>query len=144
MLILRIRDALVALKGERTSVNDHLLLGVGRYTLPVPGPIWQRQVARNGEGNRSSLAFMSPDHHRVRDLAVVELPRAGAPLPPELFAKRLALPLDRVAQILDDLERHMTFLFRNGTGAVTWAYPVTVDPTPHRVTFSTGEHIYAA
>ena len=38
----------------------------------------------------------------------------------------------------------MTFLFRNSQGAVTWAYPVTVEPTPHRVAFSTGEEVYAA
>jgi hypothetical protein len=38
----------------------------------------------------------------------------------------------------------MTFLFRNEQGAVAWAYPVTVDRTPHYVTFSTGEQVYAA
>jgi hypothetical protein len=38
----------------------------------------------------------------------------------------------------------MTFLFRNEQGSVTWAYPVTVDQTPHRVTFSSGEQVYAA
>ena len=31
-----------------------------------------------------------------------------------------------------------------GQGAVTWAYPVTVDQTPHHLTFNTGEKIYAA
>jgi hypothetical protein len=38
----------------------------------------------------------------------------------------------------------MTFLFRNEEGAVTWAYPVTVERTPHRVSLSTGEQVYAA
>jgi hypothetical protein len=125
-------------------MNESLLLGLGHHMLPVPRPVWQRQIARSGEGNRAALGFMSDDHHRVRDFAVVELPRAGAPLPPELFAERLSLPLARVMSILDELEHHMTFLFRNAAGAVTWAYPVTVDPTPHRVSFSTGEQIYAA
>jgi hypothetical protein len=49
-----------------------------------------------------------------------------------------------VVSILDDLEARMTFLFRGERGVVTWAYPVTVDQTPHRVTFGTGERIYAA
>jgi hypothetical protein len=49
-----------------------------------------------------------------------------------------------VNAILDDLEKHMTFLFRNQAGEVVWAYPVTVEKTPHRVTFDTGETIYAA
>ncbi len=52
--------------------------------------------------------------------------------------KRLLLGLSHA------LEKHMTFVFRNEQGAVTWAYPVTVDRTPHRVAFSTGERVYAA
>lgn len=36
------------------------------------------------------------------------------------------------------------FLFRNSEGEVTWAYPVTVEKTPHSVTFGTGERIYTA
>ena len=90
------------------------------------------------------LSFMSPDHHRVRNFAVSELPRAGKALPPEYIALKLDLPLEQVINILDDLERHLVYLFRNPQGEVTWAYPVTVDPTPHRVTFSSGEKIYAA
>jgi hypothetical protein len=125
-------------------MNNSLLLGLGHFMLPIPRPVWQRQVAGTAAGNRTALGFMSDEHHRVRDFAVVELPRAGAPLPPELFAEKLSLPLARVVSILDELEHHMTFLFRNATGAVTWAYPVTVAPTPHRVTFSTGEQIHAA
>jgi hypothetical protein len=45
--------------------------------------------------------------------------------------------------ILDQLERRKTFLFRSQPPAVTWAYPVTVDETPHRAVFSTGEEAYS-
>ncbi len=122
-------------------IQGKLLLGMGRHLVPIPRPVWQRQVAQNGRGSRAALSFMTADHHRVRDLAVVELARAGAPLPPEFFAARLDLPLARVQTILDELERHLTFLFRNAAGAVTWAYPVTVEPTPHRITFSTASRM---
>ena len=125
-------------------MSENLFLGVGRHLLSIPRPVWQRQVAGSGRANRAALGFMSNDHHRVRDFAVLELPRAGAPLPPEFFSERLNLPLARVKAILDELERHMTFVFRNAEGAVTWAYPVTVAPTPHGVTFRTGERINAA
>ncbi len=91
-----------------------------------------------------SLDFMTGDHHRVRNFVVSELPRAGAALPPAAIAAQLNLPLEQVAAILDDLEKHLVFLFRNPRGEVAWAYPLTVDPTPHRVTFSSGEKIYAA
>jgi hypothetical protein len=125
-------------------MKKSLLLGLGHHMLPIPGPVWQGQVAGNAHANQTRLDFMTPDHHRVRDFAVLELPRIGAPLPPELIAQRLDLPIDRVQVILNDLEKHMTFLFRNDQGAVAWAYPVTVDHTPHHVTFSTGEQVYAA
>jgi hypothetical protein len=120
-------------------MDNSILLGMGRHMLPIPPAIWQRQAR-----SPAHLDFMSEDHHRVRNLAVVELPRAGEPLPPEFIARTLDLPRDRVVTILDDLERRMTFLFRNEQGAVVWAYPVTVEPTPHRITFDTGEQVYAA
>jgi hypothetical protein len=92
----------------------------------------------------SPIAFMTPEHHRVRDFAVLELPRRGRPLPPEEIARGSSLPLARVAEILDELERHLTFLYRNRDGAVAWAYPVTVEPTPHRITLNGRERLYAA
>jgi hypothetical protein len=125
-------------------VNKRLLLGLGRMMLPIPRSIWQRQVAQGEKSRHSGLSFMTEEHHRVRDFAVLELPRAGAPLSPQLIAERLHLPVERVNVILDELEKHMTFIFRNERGAVAWAYPVTVDRTPHRITFSTGEQVYAA
>lgn len=125
-------------------MNKRLLLGLGRMMLPVPRSIWQRQVAQGEGGGHSSLSFMTEEHHRVRDFAVMELPRVDAPLSPELIGERLHLSVERVNVILDELEKHMTFIFRNPQGAVAWAYPVTVDRTPHRITFSTGEQVYAA
>ncbi len=87
---------------------------------------------------------MTQEHHRVRYFVVDELPRAGKPLEPEYIARQVDLPLERVISILDDLEKHLTFLVRDQAGAVSWAYPVTVDPTPHRLTFKSGERLYAA
>ena len=68
----------------------------------------------------------------------------NTPISPETIAAAVHLPLERVRSLLDELEHAMTFLFRNAAGAVTWAYPVTVDQTPHQVTFSSGEKLYAA
>jgi len=75
---------------------------------------------------------------------VRELHRIREPLSPEYVAERLDLPVARVSVILDDLEKHMTFLFRYRQRAVDWAYPVTVERTPHNVTYNTGEQGYAA
>jgi hypothetical protein len=125
-------------------MNKGLLLGLGRFLLRIPRPIWQQEVARSARAAQKSLAFMTADHHRVRDFVVREMPRIAKPIPPEIIAQSLNLDLAQVVPILDELEKKMIFLYRNEQGAVTWTYPVTVEQTPHRVTFSSGEQIYAA
>ncbi|RPI79721.1 MAG: hypothetical protein EHM45_01745 [Desulfobacteraceae bacterium] len=121
-------------------MNDPLLLGFWRFIFPISRIIWERQM----RGEPTRLDFMSAGHHRVRDFVVTELPRTGKPLEPADIARALTLPIERVLEILDELEQNMTFLFRNPQGAVEWAYPVTTAATPHHVTFSTGERINAA
>jgi hypothetical protein len=124
-------------------MKDRLLLGIGRSMVPIPRMVWQRLFQANVAKTRARSGFMSQDHHRVRDFAVTELPRLGAPLSPQSIAGALDLPVPRVRSLLEELEAHLTFLFRNERGEVTWAYPVTVDETPHRARFSTGEEAYS-
>jgi hypothetical protein len=126
------------------QMEGSILLGFGKWMVPVPSLVWRGRVAAEARKAKTGLAFMTADHHRVRDLAVAGLARIGEPLAPEWFADRLSLPRARTVQILDELEAGMTFLYRGSDGAVTWAYPVTVGETPHRVAFSTGERINAA
>ncbi len=57
-------------------MNKRLLLGLSHAMLPIPRALWQKQVAQSERAGRASLSFMTDDHHRVRDLAVMELPRA--------------------------------------------------------------------
>jgi len=112
--------------------------------IPVPRVLWEWQLRARARRTKARLAFMSEEHHLVRDFAVRELPRVGEPLTPDFIAGRLSLSVARVESYLDDLEKHMTFVCRNPQGAVAWAYPVTVETTPHHVTFSTGEQLYSA
>jgi len=123
---------------------DNILLGLSRFMIPIPRYIWKRQLPAKERHLTASIGFMSEQHHAIRNHVVKELPRVGKPLPPELIAQSVNLPVDRVVAIMDDLEKNMTFLFRNEHGAVTWAYPVTVDKTPHHVALSTGEKTHAA
>jgi hypothetical protein len=123
---------------------DNILLGFSRFMIPVPRFIWTRQLPAKERHLTASLGFMSEQHHAVRNHVVEELLRVEKPLSPESIAQAVNLPVERVVAILDDLEKHMTFLFRNEQGAVTWAYPVTVDRTPHHVALGTGESAYAA
>jgi hypothetical protein len=86
-----------------------------------------------------------PEEHRaVHHLVVRELPRTGKPLLPQVVGDGLNLPLARAVEILDELEAKKAFLFRNDQGAVVWAYPVTAAETTHRLSFQSGERLYAA
>jgi hypothetical protein len=110
---------------------------------------WKVEEARHMTMNETILLgrgreLMSEIHHLVRYFVVRELPHIGQPISPALISQALKLPPDRVETILDELEQHLFFLVRNEVGAVTWAFPVTVEETPHHLRFNTGEQIYAA
>jgi hypothetical protein len=91
------------------------------------------------------LGFMTSQHHAVRNYVVLEMPRHhGRPIRPAEIAAALRLKIERVLELLDDLERHLFFLVRDRHGNVSWAFPVTSDATPHRLRFSSGERVFAA
>ena len=125
-------------------MSDTLLRGFSRYMIPILRMLWRMQVSKRAGKIGAELGFMSEEHHRVRNFVVRELPGAGEPLSPGFIAERLELTTDRVVAILDELEKQMTFLFRDSRGSVVWAYPVTVETTPHHVTFTTGEQVFSA
>jgi hypothetical protein len=125
-------------------MSSKVWIGTGRSILRIPSFLWKRQILSRSKRTRASLGFMSEEHHLVREYAVRELPRAGAPLSVDRIAGDLSLPEERVDAVLADLEKHMTFVCRDAKGAVEWAYPVTVHQTPHEVAFSTGERLYSA
>jgi hypothetical protein len=125
-------------------MSETVLLGRGRQMLQIPRAAWEQHLSQVPEHSQARLGFMSEDHHRVRYFVVRELPRLGAPIQPQLISGELELPIGQVTAILDDLERNLFFLVRNDQGAVSWAYPVTTDETPHHLAFSTGERLYAA
>jgi hypothetical protein len=128
------------------SMKNRIMLGLWKYMLSVPSFVvnMKKQVAKEKLRFEAAMGFMTEDLRRVHHFSVKELPHSGKPLSPEFIARALDLPAERVVLILNDLEKHMTFLFRNRRGEVTWAYPVTVETTPHHLTFSSGEQVYAA
>jgi len=132
------------MKKGGVKMSKKLKLGLWRYIINVPPFLWEKQISKAKRRFETEYGFLSKEHHSVHHFVVRELPYVGKPLSPELIADKLGIPMDRVRTILDDLEKGMTFLFRNNNGEVVWAYPVTVDKTPHHVSFNTGEELYAA
>jgi hypothetical protein len=125
-------------------MEETVLMAQGDRITEISREDWEEGIAAVRGHVAAGIAFMTDEHHRVRNFVVRELPRVGSPITPEFIAESVALIPVRVKVILDELEKHMTFLFRNEQGAVVWAYPVTVEPTPHRIRFGTGESLYAA
>ncbi len=121
-----------------------VLLAKGNELIQLPEGEWMQQKLQAPNHVRPRLAFMTEDHHRVRYYVVREMPRFGRPILPEEIGQALDLPIARVNQILDELERKMFFLWRNERGAVEWAYPVTTASTAHHLTYSSGERLDAA
>lgn len=127
-------------------MKDRIMLGLWKYMISLPPFLMnmKKQIEREKIRYEMAMGFMREDHRRVHHFVVRQLPDAGKPLSPDVIARNIGLDRDLVVSILDDLEKHMTFLFRNKQGDVTWAYPVTVERTPHHLTFSSGEQVYAA
>lgn len=125
-------------------MKNKIMMGFWRCMLNVPPFLWEKRIFEAKKKFQTELSFMSDKHRLVHHFVVRELPHAGKPLSPDFVANKLDLAVGRVTAILGDLEKHMTFLFRNEQGEVVWAYPVTVEKTPHHVTFNTGEELYAA
>ena len=111
--------------------------------VPVPEVLFKPMVQRDAK-KLAKRPALEPDQRRVQHFAVREIPRRREPITPEVFARELDLSLDEVSQILDELERRMTFLCRRGGEEVNWAYPVTADETPHQVRIGGGAAFSAA
>ncbi len=125
-------------------MKETILMVKDRKLIEIPRDTWEQHLTRAAHDDANVLGFMTEEHHQVRYFVVKELPRFGKPIPPEAISGALNIPLSETIQILDDLEKHLFFLVRNEKGEVVWAFPVTAENTPHRLTFSTGERFNAA
>ena len=127
-----------------TKIKGSVRLGIGNTTLPVPAFLVNRDVGAGISRAKKTVGQFSAEKRAVHHFVVRELPKRGTALSLESIATGLDLPMDTVRRLVDELEQAKTFLFRRHSDRIDWAYPVTVDDTPHKVTFSTGERINAA
>ena len=125
-------------------MDKTILLGKGRDIQSVPETMWKQHLAQTPQSGQKRLAFMTEAHHQVRYFVVTELINTQKPILPEFISDTLKMPVAQVNAILEELERKLFFLVRNEQNAVIWAYPVTVETTPHRLIFNSRERLYAA
>ncbi len=106
---------------------------------------WKAAVAEHITHMPSRLAFMTPAHHRVRNAAVLGLPsNGGRQMSMAQLAAAAGVPEADTRAIAAELERNLFFVVRAGEDHISWAFPVTCDPTPHRLEFDSGESIFGA
>ena len=126
-------------------MQDTILIGRQEKIISIPDEMWRHHLAKALQHGRARLSFMTDDHRRIRNFVVSELPRnEGKPLTAEAISSRLMIPLERVVEILAELQKRLFFLVLNDADEVSWAFPVTTVKTPHRLRFSSGERIFAA
>ncbi len=126
-------------------MKDRVLIGGQEKIYEIPAENWRKHLTEGREHMQVRSDFMTEDHHRVRNFAVRELPRnQGKALSAAEISRRLDLSLDRIVTILEELQKNLFFLVLNEMGEVSWAFPVTSDRTPHRLSFSSGESVFAA
>jgi hypothetical protein len=121
-----------------------VLLGFKRRMLPIPWALFRGLVPLEARKARRALGGLDEEQRRVHHFVVRDLPRLGQPMSPDHVAAELQMDTARVVEILDELERRRIYLYRPMGRDVVWAYPVTVEPTPHRLAFSSGERLWAA
>jgi hypothetical protein len=125
-------------------MEEMILLGRDQRILEVPQATWKQHLTQIPQHSQSRLNFMTDTHHQIRYFVVKELVNRQKPIEPEFISNKLNMPLELVKSTLEELERKLFFLVRNEQGKVAWAYPVTVDITPHKIDFGTGERLYGA
>jgi hypothetical protein len=125
-------------------MEEKILLGQNSQIHEAPAAMWKQHLAVLPQHSHTRLGFMTDLHHRIRYFVVRELVNRQKPLEAEFISETLHIELKQVKDILEELERKLFFLVRNEQGAVVWAYPVTVEPTPHLLNFNTGKKLYAA
>lgn len=125
-------------------MEEKILLGRDQKILEIPQATWKQHLTQIPQHSQSRLSFMTNAHHQIRYFVVKEMANTQKPIEPEFISEKLNMPLELVKPILEELERKLFFLVRNDQGAVAWAFPVTVETTPHKMDFSSGEHLYGA
>jgi hypothetical protein len=125
-------------------MEEKILLGRDREILEIPQATWKQELVQIPQHSQARLNFMTDSHHQIRYFVVKEMVIRQKPIAPELISEKLSIPLERVNFLLEELERKLFFLVRNEQGAVAWAYPITAEATPHKLSFASGERLYGA
>jgi hypothetical protein len=125
-------------------MEGKILVGRDQNILEIPEATWKQHLTQVPQHSQSRLSFMTDAHHQIRYFVVKEMVNRQKPIEAEFISQKLNISLEQVNVILGELQEKLFFLVRNEQEAVIWAYPVTVETTPHKLIFASGERLYGA
>src|SRR5574341_148887 len=98
-------------------MNKKILLGQDRQIIEFSQTVWEQHLTQIPLHSQTRLNFMTDAHHQIRYFVVRELVNRQKPIEPEFISEKLKIPLDRVNDILEELEHKLFFLLLNKQGA---------------------------
>ena len=128
----------------KTNQDRKMLMGIGRFMIPIPQVISNRGLEKGASGARAKAELLSEEERQVHYFVVKKRAVAKEPITAELVSEELGIEVNRVEEIIDKLEGMKTFLYRSDSKGITWAYPLSLDNTGHEISASTGERFFAA
>ena len=112
-----------------TNLKRRMLMGIGRFMIPIPRGIASRGLGKGTAGARAKADLLSPEERKIHYFIVNRMAGAKTPLTAEQVAKELELPVDRVEATIDKLEDLKTYLYRSDGKGINWAYPLSLEDT---------------
>ena len=143
----KVKSEKITPKNERRYImkrENKILIGIWHKIIPAPVFMLIMDSVKMAKVIKARINKLPEEKRRIHHFVVRELPNAGQPISLAFIAQGLKMPVDRVSTLVDEMEKGKTFFNRYHSEGINWAYPVTVDNTPHHVTFSTGEQVNAA
>jgi len=128
----------------KTNQDRKMLMGIGRFMIPIPQVISNRGLEKGASGARAKAELLSEEERQVHYFVVKKMAVAKEPITAELVSEELGIEVNRVEKIIDKLEGLKTFLYRSDGKGINWAYPLSLVNTGHEITASTGERFFAA
>lgn len=119
-------------------------LSLGGRLLAVPRTLVRYLTIREAGHWARRRAQLTPLQQKLHAIVVRDLAGSAEPLAAATIAERAEEPVADVKQALANLHTWLGFIALDDTGAVEWAYPVTVADTPHHLAFESGERMTAA
>ena len=127
-----------------TDLSKKAFMGIWRFMIPLPGFMIRRDVKQMVNAICRKTVDVSEEERKIQHFVVMTMTDTNEPVTAEHIAEKLDMPLDRVKEIVDKLEKMKVFFYRYDSEGINWAYPVTSESRPFKMTFSTGEQFTAA